>query len=481
MRKSAKPNILLFLTDDHAAWALHCAGTDEIRSPNLDRLARQGVHFINAFTPCPVCSPARACLNTGRTPSQTGIHDYLRYPNPGHENGDWLAEDEITLPELFAANGFHTMHCGKRHLGNDHLKPRGVERYFGLLKGAARHNGSLPYVLDGAERVIEGNKSTVLTDQAIQFLRERPGDRPFFLNVGFTATHSPYVSAAHDRRVTQLYREATFPAMPDCPPHPWFRNEGMPRDQIPSPEAVRDMRIGYCAAVTEIDREIGRLLDYLKATDALDNTLVVYTSDHGCSLGHHGFWGKGNSTRPLNMYDVSLRIPLIMRWPDKLATNHRELRCVDHYDTFQSLLDWAGIDAPQGRNYPGRSFRTLAEGGVIADWDDTRYGEYGDLRMLRTPEVKWVKRYPDGPHELYDLSNDPGETLNRAGWDAWWPQQQEIDGKLEQWYCSHEVAEKSGLRVKSLPVHNPNEAWRDGIRERRGLQVYPTATPPSPA
>ena len=145
---------------------------------------------------------------------------------------------------------------------------------------------------------------------------------------------------------------------------------------------------------------------------------------------------------------------------------------MDHYDTFRAICDWAGIALDEGRNYPGASYTHLLEGSGQSAWDDTRYCEYGDLRMVRTPSHKFVKRYPDGPHDLFELENDPGERLNRAGWDEFGAVQDELEQQLEDWYSRHEDAVFSGVRVKFQRTHNRNEAWRDGIRERRGLQVY---------
>jgi arylsulfatase A-like enzyme len=203
----------------------------------------------------------------------------------------------------------------------------------------------------------------------------------------------------------------------------------------------------------------------------LDDTIIIYTSDHGCSLGHHGFWGKGNSTRPLNMYDTSLRIPLIWRGPGieagpVIADN------VDHYDTFQTVLALAGIEPDDSRRYPGTAYHRQLRGERI-EWDQTRYGEYGDLRMIRTPEWKLVYRYPDGPHDLFHLQTDPGETRNVYDDPAQRAIIADLKARLDTFYARYEDPQKSGLRVKDLPRHNDgHEAWRDGRREARGLQVY---------
>jgi len=464
-----RPNILLFLTDDHGAWALGGYGNREVRSPVLDGLAREGTRFAHAFTPCPVCSPARACLMTGRTPSQVGIHDWIEERFPEFGDVDWLA-DEVTLPELLHSVGYHTGLSGKWQLGRSHETPRGFDWCFGLPRWQGGHIEEYTYHLNGAPRTLSGNKTGFITDYALRFLDDAPRDRPFFLNVGYIATHSPYANQEPD--LTALYDGATFADIPNYVPHPWHKNEGLAGGHQER-AALRPRYASYYAAVTDIDRNVGRILDALRAQGRLDDTLVVYTSDHGCALGHQGFWGKGNSTRPLNMYEVSLRVPLIVRWPGGAAPGRVVSRCVDHYDTFRTLRDVAGVAPDPARRCPGRSYRALLAGQDAADWDDTRFGEYGDLRMIRTPAWKLVRRFPHGPDDLFDLRDDPGETNNRAGRPEHAAVQADLAGALAAFYAEHEQPSKSGLHVKQLRQHNAkSEAWRDGLREARGLQVY---------
>ena len=466
------PNILLFLTDDHAAWALRCAGHSELRTPNLDRLAAGGVRFADAATPCPVCSPARACLLTGRTPSQHGVHDWLG--GGLADSRDWLA-GEVTLQERLRDAGYWTALAGKWHLGTPPGRP-GAHPGFDRAYVAPQypHNGPIEGLLDGRPVRADGNNSTVTTDHALALLGARPRGRPFFLCVGYVATHSPYGESAHDPELVDSYRDATFADLPDAgdePPHPRLKNEGTGSPEVvPDAAQTANLRRGYYAAVTEVDREVGRLLDHLDAEGLADDTLVLYTSDHGCALGHHGFWGKGNSTRPLNMHRASTAVPLIARWPGRAGWEGGVVRDtpVDHYDTFQTLLAAAGVAADPSRAYPGFSYLDPA-------WRrcSPRFGEYGDLRMIERDGLKLTWRYPDGPHDLFDVRGDPRERVNL------WPDPSRaadaatLAAQLHAWYALHEEPSKSGLRVKELPPHNDGaEAWRDGLREAKGLQVY---------
>ena len=263
--------------------------------------------------------------------------------------------------------------------------------------------------------------------------------------------------------------------LPPDAPHPWRKNEGIKGGEEPDPETWISFYRGYHAAVLELDRNVGCILKHLEENGQLDNTVVVYVSDHGCALGQQGFFGKGNSTRPLNMYEISLRVPLLVRGPGLPAGQVVETT-VDHYDLFQALCEWGGVELgseiQKSRSYPGRSLVPLARGEAVADWPQNHYGEYGDLRMIRTPEFKFIKRYPNGTHDLFDLKQDPEEKQNRAEDAAFAEVRNRLEKELEDWYRLHEDPKKSGLRVKSLPVHNLNEAWRDGLREARGLQVY---------
>ncbi|MDI9546764.1 MAG: sulfatase-like hydrolase/transferase [Chloroflexota bacterium] len=466
------PNIVLFLTDDHGAWAGGFAGNHELHTPMLDQLAREGQSFANAFTPCPVCSPARACVLTGQTPSQIGIHDWLEEAESDIANYDWLA-GQPTLFDLLKAHGYATALCGKWHLGRSHLPPAGADYHFGLPGWQGSHNQEYTYVRNGERVTLTGNKSRFITDHALDFLSQAPHDRPFFLNVGYIATHSPYGRRHHDPAQTARYMDAAFVDIPPYEPHPWVKNEDGPGD-APTEESLRERYIGYYAAVSEIDQNVQRIVEHLHALGRLDDTLIVYTSDHGCAQGHHGFWGKGNSTRPLNMYETSLRVPLIWRGPG-IRGGQRWTQCVNHYDTFQTLSDLTGLAPDPATPRPGASYAPLLEGRLHEDWDDTLIGEYGDLRMVRTPQWKLVWRYPDGPHDLFNLVDDPGETRNLAEDPAHEETKRTLKAQIDAFYARYSREGTSGLRVKQLHRHNVDaEAWRDGRREGRGLQVYDT-------
>ena len=460
-----RPNILLFLTDDHGAWANGCYGNSEVQTPTIDALAADGTRFANAYTPTPVCSPARACLLTGKTASQVGIHDWLEEAIPEVAERDWLGGAR-TLFDYLSAAGYHTGLSGKWHLGQSHLAPKGADYHFGLPGWQGRHNSAYTYVRNGEMVELTGNKSRFITDHAIEFLDTVPDDKPFFLNVGYIATHSPYRQQTHDPLQTARYHDCPFAEIPPWDPHPWVKNEGGGNEL--SEQDLRDRAIGYYASVTETDDNIARIVAALKERGRCEDTVVIYTSDHGCAIGHNGFFGKGNSTRPLNMYEISLRVPLIISGggvSSQVLENY-----VDHYDTFHTICELAGVSAPESEVYAGQSYAPLLRG-KKGNWENTRFGEYGDLRMIRDERWKLVFRYPSGPHDLFDLEAD---ALERNNLYAACPEiAAALKRRLDVFYAEREVAELSGTRVKQQPAHNgQSEAWRDGKREARGLQVY---------
>jgi arylsulfatase A-like enzyme len=432
-------NVLLLVTDDHAAWALAQAGCAELRTPNLDRLAARGTRFTNAVTPCPVCSPARASLMTGRMPSEHGIHDWLQEYDPEIGDRDWLGGIE-TLPEWYQQRGYHTGLSGKWHLGFHEGAPPGFDWAFGMDRKINSHNGPIDYFLNGEKLNLEGNRSRHITGHALRFLEERPAEGPFFLNIGYFATHSPYIENKHDPEVVELYRRATFPNLPRLDPHPNRKPEnGIPGDSFDEEEARRRWR-GYFAAVTEIDREVGRVLEYLEQIGLLEDTLVIYTADHGLCLGHHGVWGKGNGTRPLNFYEESLRVPLIISGPDTEPGRVVD-KPVSHIDLYRYLTT-----------------------GNMEPATQPTFHEYGDTRAIRTPEVKLIRRFHHGPDELYNLGEDPDESLNKIADPAYSGILSDLDSSLSEYFAAHSRPATDGTRVADLPRHNDHEAWRDGLR-----------------
>ncbi|MEO2004746.1 MAG: sulfatase-like hydrolase/transferase, partial [Candidatus Poribacteria bacterium] len=194
MDRPRRPNILVFLTDDHGQWALPTYGNREIIAPNIDYLATSGVRMANAFTPCPVCSPARASFFTGRLPSQHGVHDWLReteqaLTHPG-------IDDQTNVAELMQSAGYYTGLVGKWHCGRSSEPKRGFDRWFSYQVAQYPHFGEQNFSDQGTHVQRTGHQSALFTDEAVAFLRDRPRDGdeapPFFLFVGYVNTHTPH-------------------------------------------------------------------------------------------------------------------------------------------------------------------------------------------------------------------------------------------------------------------------------------------------
>jgi choline-sulfatase len=488
-----RPNVLVMQTDDHAQWAAGCYGNSELRTPSLDHLAATGVRMANAFTPIPVCSPARASFWTGRLPSQHGMHDYLAEADPDVRSVEWLA-GERTLAEILHEHEYVTGLSGKWHLGHAERRPVGFDYWFSQSMPVSRPTAfdspwSRP--ADPASRIYNRH---IITDHAVDFLRQRHRDRPFFLYVGYIATHSPWTG--HSERLVRQYRTCTFRDIPDDVMHPVGRlaSEALFATRADRREALAQ----YYASVSEIDEQVGRLLDELEAQELLDDTLVVYTSDHGLNTGHHGLWGKGNATRPYNMLEESIRVPMLLSHPGTLLGGQVRGEMVNHCDLFLTVLDHVGLpiepEERHRRRYPGRSFRDLCRGDAREAWPEQIFGEYGDLRMVRTRRHKLVRRYPDGPAELYDLARDPRETENCIADPDYRAIAADLTARIEEYFARYEEPDRSGLRVLDLPRHNLDEAWRGNGEHRitaapayiaeaqaaidRSLEGTETASPP---
>lgn len=464
MDRPRRPNILVFLTDDHGQWALPTYGNREIIAPNIDYLATSGVRMANAFTPCPVCSPARASFFTGRLPSQHGVHDWLReteqaLTHPG-------IDDQTNIAELMQSAGYYTGLVGKWHCGRSSEPKRGFDRWFSYQVAQYPHFGEQNFSDQGTHVQRTGHQSALFTDEAVAFLRDRPRDGdeapPFFLFVGYVNTHTPHTQ--QPERLVSHYRNATFDDIPDetaadC--------HGTGRRKMPDRDQLREEWAQYYASVTMIDDQVGRLLDELDAQGELSNTLVVYTGDHGHMNGHHGLFNKGNGTVPQNFIEESIRVPCVMAWHDGIAAGQDRDEMVDLCDVYATLLDVAGVELPDETrseiDSPGASFLPLLTDGD-ATWKDTQYCEYGNARMARTTTHKLIVRYPGPngtfPNELYDLENDPRERINRYGDAAYAEAQLELHRRLDAHFTRYENAERSGADIMNQPQCNPNEPWR---------------------
>lgn len=433
-RDPKRPNVLFILSDDQGPWAMGCAGNAEIVTPALDRLAARGIRFENFFCVSPVCSPARASLLTGEIPSQHGVHDWIRDGNIGAGRIDYLAGKTL-ITDLARDEGYRCALIGKWHLGaSDAPRPGHVEWY-------AHQSGMSAYfaapMVEG-DRLVEGKGylTEELTERACAYLSgEAARGEPFWLALNYTAPHYPWIDS-HPKRYTDIYAECRFDSCPIEPPHP-FNADGNPATDEGHSNR-RDSLIGYYAATTAMDIGIGRVVAEIERQGISESTLVIFMSDNGMNCGHHGIWGKGNGTRPQNMYDTSVKVPCIFSQPGRIPEGIVAGRLTSAYDVFPTLREYLGFGAevPPGR--PGTSFRATLEGhpqgdaGAVVVFD-----EYGPVRMIRTHDWKYVRRDPDGPHELYDLSADPDERRNLVDDPASAEYAVSLRRQLAEWFARY--------------------------------------------
>lgn len=435
-----RPNIIMIVADDHAPWAFGAAGHPDARTPNMDRLSREGARLTNCFVATPVCSASRAALMTSRYPTETGITDYLspeRMPDLG------LDPALPVWPRLLSAAGYRTALIGKWHLGEtDRYHPTkfGYDLFTGFRHGGMTSQNPLVEI-DGTEQRVAGWTPDILTDHTIRFIEENRNGKPFCLSLHFWAPHANAHKIDNDRTWLPL-SEADFGPFRDLDPQvpqPDFPELDIPR--------VKRMTREYLGSIASVDRNIGRVLQALDDRKLAENTVVIYTSDHGYNLGHHGIWHKGNGrwilknnrgARP-NLWDHSLRTPTIIRWPGQIPPGTVIDRCVTFLDWFPTILEMANIPRPEDITLRGRSFLPLLKG-EETNWDDEIFVQYrmwdwnqnaADLRAYRTPRWKLVRDFHNaGQDELYYLANDPKELNNLT--DSVDPQVMAVKSKLDQ-------------------------------------------------
>jgi arylsulfatase A-like enzyme len=441
-------NLVVIMADDMGQWALNCTGNTDVITPNLNRLSISGIRFDNFFCVSPVCSPARASFLTGRIPSQHGIHDWIRKGSISDPDGIYRGIDRPIeylegirgFTDYLAERGYICGLSGKWHLGDSGSPQKGYSFWKTHAFGGGKYN-SYQMFENGELKTKKRYITDVITDNALEFL-EQNRNKHFCLSVHYTAPHSPWDQDDHPEEVWELYDDCTFAATPDLPVHPLQINSA------PSGTGATRKKLlqGYYTAITAMDRGIGQLLDWLEANNLRKNTLIIFTSDNGMNMGHHGVWGKGNATFPQNMWDTSVKVPFIASLPGTLAEDTVCTSMLSHYDVFPTLLDLFGIPDNE-ENLPGHSFADYLRGAAApANQDVIIYDEYGPVRMIRTSEYKYIHRFPYGPHEFYDLTRDPDETDNRIDDERYTAQIETLCARLNNWFVQYVTPHIDGAK-----------------------------------
>jgi arylsulfatase A-like enzyme len=391
------PNFLLILTDDHGYGDVSMHGATDVRTPHIDRLAREGMLLTTMRANCTVCSPTRAAMLTGRYADRVGVPGVIRT----HAEDSWgyLDPSVSTLADLLGAAGYHTAIVGKWHLGLDSPNTpteRGFHFFHGFLGDMMdsywdhlRH-GNNYLRRDREEITAEGHATDLFTQWAIDYVHTRATEpeQPFFLYLAYNAPHFPIE-----------------------PPVEWLDRV---RAREPDMDAKRALNVAF---VEHLDDGIGRVLAALDETGLSGETLVVFTADNGGSLPHaqsNHPWRDGKQSH----YDGGLRVPFALRWPDRVQAGSRSDYAGLTFDVFPTFLELAGAEVPadgdavslvpllRGEPMPaGREmYFVRREGGP-------RYGGKSYEAIIRQP-WKLLQNDPYSPLELYHLQDDPGEARN---------------------------------------------------------------------
>ena len=416
---SEQPNILLLFVDQLRFDSICAGGNPHMQTPTMDRLVREGTLFTNAYTPNPVCVPARHNLLTGLTAKTHGFFDNGGKPIPAQIP---------TLPRLLADSGYETRAIGKmhfhpprRHHGFDKMelmeelpKTREEDEYAMYLKDQGYGNiqniqgvRNLLYMTPQHSLVPEEHHgSNWVGDRSVEFINTNKGRRPFFLWSSWIAPHPPF---NNPETYKDLYRNSEIPepikSKTPLTPKSIYQSYHM---KFPNDDYITEMRRYYYSAVTLVDKNMGKIIDSLEATGQLDNTMIICAADHGELLGDYGL---GQKMLP---YDRCAKIPFIIRYPKCFKGGTTVSDFVDLNDILPTFLDLSNIEYPGDYELPGES---LLKSGDLACKDRTvQYMENskGLQRWisLRNKNYKYNYYYSEGYEELFDLKNDPDETVN---------------------------------------------------------------------
>jgi arylsulfatase A-like enzyme len=454
-QQNSRPNIIIILTDDHAFQSIGAYGSGMGASPNLDRLARQGVVFNKAFVTNSICGPSRATLLTGKYSHINGFRD----------NHDRFDVSQDIFPKRLQASGFQTAWIGKWHL---QAYPEGFD-HWKILPGQGQYYNPSFIDMKGDTSRIEGYCTDVTTDLSLDWLAQRDQTKPFLLVVGQKAPHRTWMPDVQDlgkfdnitfplpsnfydkyenriaaarqdmsiEHTMKLGYDLKMKSDPDSlafaflarmnplqkqiwnayydPIEHDFLKRNLSGKALVEWKFQRYMR-DYYTTTLSLDRNIGRIMDYLDKNDLTKNTIVVYTSDQGFYLGEHGWFDKRF------MYEESMRTPLIIRYPELIKPGTVSNQLVSNVDFAPTFLDAAGLPIPQ--DIQGRSLMAVLKNPKTSVRKSAYYhfyefpGEHSVLRHfgIRTSRYKLIRFYNDKDFwELYDLKTDPQEMNNLYG------------------------------------------------------------------
>lgn len=407
------PNMVVIMSDQHNPHFMGCAGHEFVSTPNIDSLAKEGVRFTNAYTPSPLCVPARMGFMTGDYPSKAGVFD----------NGSILSSHIPTFAHSLGGAGYETILCGRMHFA-------GFDRFHGFEKriagecgnvlspeiqgsGNNRTNGQTAYAVkvSGHGRTGFQVYDRHVVDKACEFIRSRGrNERPYCLVIGLMLPHNPLICPKElfdyymarlplPRRVSKKYLDSLHPAV-----RKWRERRRV--DDISSEQSRRGLA-AYCGLITELDTNIGRILSAVQSSSSRNDTLTVYTSDHGDMANEHGMWWKSN------FYEGSVGVPLIVFRPGHIFPGISD-ELVSLVDIGPTLIEFAGAETLPGVD--GKSFVSVLSGAGNTKDKRMVFSEcpaiLGDLPSFMVRKGPWKLNFYHefDSAQLFNLQKDPGET-----------------------------------------------------------------------
>lgn len=412
---SEKPNLVVIMVDQWRAQAFGFAGDPNAKTPNLDKLSKEGIVMANAISPIPVCCPARATFMTGRRALTHGVF----------MNDVMLPLSEVTISEVLKNAGYDTAYIGKWHLdghGRSNFIPKERRRgfdYWKVLECTHNYSNSFYYADTPKKLKWEGYDAFAQTKDAVEYLKNRKGNsKPFFLMLSFGPPHEPYHMVPTE--IKNMFDPSKFILRKNVPPD-WEKQ-------------ARDMLHGYYAHCFALDKCVGELVGTIDELGLKENTIIVFLSDHGDMLGSQGAQFK---QRP---YDESIRVPLIIRYPALTKTNGKTLDAlISMEDIMPTLLGLCGVKIPstvEGLDYseylrggknPGDNVKLISCVSPFGQWSRNRGGK--EYRGIRTERYTYVRDL-SGAWLLFDNKNDPFQLTNLVNNPQYAKLQKELDDLL---------------------------------------------------
>lgn len=510
-----RPNIVFIFTDDHACQSIGAYGSKINQTPNIDRIANEGAVFLNSFCANSICGPSRACVLTGKHSHKNGFYSNGAKPFDGAQ---------FTFPQVLQKSGYQTALVGKWHLNSD---PTGFDHWEILPGQGSYYNPS--FVNKDGRRKIEGYCTTITTDLALEWLEKRDSEKPFLLMCQHKAPHRtwapelrhlrcyedidipepatlfdtwdnrsetlagnamsidkyfyyPYDLKVHQavpfasERETRL-QDNEYRRMTDAQKYVWDsvyvpRNNAFLRCPPTGKDLVRwkyqRYVKNYLRCIDSVDESVGRVLDYLDQNGLTNNTIIIYSSDQGFYLGEHGWYDKRW------MFEESLKMPFIVRWPGVIEPGTRSEKLIQNIDYAPTFLEIAGAEVPE--EIQGSSMVSLFEDPTTENWRKSIYYHYyehgGEHQVprhegVRTSRYKLMNFYTNDGYNLFDLDNDPSEMTDVSNDPEYAATLTEMQHELEQLRKTYDVPRLKTKEDFEKEARERKEAKEKAAKEKK--------------